>query len=435
MALGSFEPSALSESFNPRHATMKKTQNKHTQKVVLSLTASILAASAAHAYEVPLTFMGTNMPPLDFHGFLSQGFLDSSKYNYLGDTTRGSFNYTEAGVNVSMDPFPHTHITAQGFLFDVGRVGQYDPTLDYALVDYNFSDAIGVRAGRIIRPEGIYNSIQSVDLARTSILLPQGLYDARYRDFSGSVDGGSVYGDLKLAKAGDLSYEVYAGMVNLSQNGGIARLLQSDLNNPPYTSVGSVNGFPEVGAQFWWNTPLDGFRVGVAAYQAFGFSYNFYEAPFIPGGRGNATGYTDATDGTQSLEYVWKNWTFQAENKIQYDNNHDEADGQSYGKSYLTSDAWYVGAAYRFNKWFEAGTYYTEDYNDISTSISGPTPAAYQTDWAVSLRFDPKPWWIIKVEGHYNHGTALLDDNTSNPVADQNGGGWFMLALKTTVSF
>jgi hypothetical protein len=52
---------------------------------------------------------------------------------------------------------------------------------------------------------------------------------------------------------------------------------------------------------------------------------------------------------------------------------------------------------------------------------------------AVSLRFDPKPWWIIKVEGHFNHGTALLYDTTSNPV--QNGDGWFMLALKTTVSF
>jgi hypothetical protein len=410
----------------------------HPHKIALALTASILAGFSAHAYEVPLTWIGTNMPPIDFHGFLSQGFLDSSKYNYLGDTTRGSFKFTEAGVNATINPFNRTRITAQGFLFDVGNVGEYHPTLDYALVDYSVCDAFGVRAGRIIRPEGIYNAIQSIDLARTSVLLPQGLYDARYRDFSGSIDGGSFYGDVGLGKGGDVSYEVYAGMVNLSQDGGISRLLQDSFNSP-YTAYYQVNGFPEVGAQLWWNTPLDGFRIGLAAYQAFGFSYDYavYNQAYpLNNHLAPLTGYTDASDGTLSLEYIWKNWTFQAENRVNYWNSHNESGGQTVGaRSYTTPDAWYVGAAYRFNKWFEAGTYYTEDYKDISKDISGPTSAEYQTDWAVSLRFDPKPWWIIKVEGHYNHGTALLDDNGSNPVANQNGEGWFMLALKTTVSF
>jgi len=417
---------------------MNKT-NKHTQKVVLSLTASILATCAAHAYEVPLTFISTNMPPIDFHGFLSQGFLDSSKYNYLGDTTRGSLNFTEAGINATINPFNRTRITAQGFLFDVGKVGEYHPTLDYALVDYSFCDALGIRAGRIIRPEGIYNAIQSIDLARTSVLLPQGLYDPRWRDFSGSVDGGSFYGDIGLGKGGDISYEVYAGMVNLSSDGGVARELQDRLNNLPYSTYGDVNGFPMAGGQIWWNTPLDGFRVGAAGYQAFGFNYDFAAYnPYYPLNNHLAplTSYIDSTDGTLSLEYAWKKWTFQAENRVQYYASKTEMGGQVVGaKTYSTADAWYVGAAYRFNKWFEVGTYYTEDYADISTSISGPTPAAYQTDLAISLRFDPKPWWVIKVEGHYNHGTALLYDNASNPVANQNGEGWFMLALKSTVSF
>jgi hypothetical protein len=115
-----------------------------------------------------LNLLGTNLPSLDFHGFISQGFLATTKYNYLADNTRdGSFEFTEAGLNVSLDPFPRTHVAAQGFLFDVGNVGQYDPVLDYALVDYNFSDAFGIRAGRILRPEGIYNTSQSIDLTRT----------------------------------------------------------------------------------------------------------------------------------------------------------------------------------------------------------------------------------------------------------------------------
>jgi hypothetical protein len=37
------------------------------------------------------------------------------------------------------------------------------------------------------------------------------------------------------------------------------------------------------------------------------------------------------------------------------------------------------------------------------------------------------------VEGHYIRGTGLLQDNAHNP--NQDSSGWFMLALKTSVSF
>jgi len=405
---------------------------KHTpHRIALSITAAILAGNAAKAYEVPLTFMGTNMPPLDFHGFVSQGFLDSSAYDYLGYTKSGSFRFTEAGANVSLNPFNRTHITAQGFLFDVGNVGQYDLSLDYASIDYSFSDALGIRAGRVIRPEGIYNSIQSIDLARTSVLLPQGVYDPRWRDFSGSVDGGSIYGDIGMGKAGDFSYEIYGGMVNPTQDGGPARQLEATLGEQPGATYERDHGFPEVGGQLWWNTPLDGFRAGAGIFHAFGFSFDFNQLEFgflqVP-----ITGYVDATEGMVSLEYVWKNWTFQAENLLIYYQNHEVAFGNTVESSHTNPESWYVNAEYRVNKWFEAGTYFNAYYTDLA-DISGPTSQAYQLDWAVSLRFDPTPWWIIKAEGHYIHGTALLYDNTSDPV--QNGQGWFMLALKTTVSF
>jgi hypothetical protein len=409
-------------------------QRSH-HKLALAITASILAACGARAYDVPLTFLGTNMPPLVFHGFASQGLLSSSDYDYLGPTRTASAQFTEAGVNVSMDPFPHTHITAQGFLFDLGNVGQYDPVLDYALVDYSFNDAIGVRAGRIIRPEGIYNSIQSVDLARTSVLLPQGMYDARWRDFSAAIDGGSLYGDIGLSKAGDLSYEVYGGYVELSQNGGIARSLQGDYDIPHLLTFDQVNGFPEVGAQIWWNTPINGLRAGLAALYADDLTWDYFQSPLIGGG-GDTTANINASVIHASLEYVWKSWTFQAEYRLQYLDGYNEANVHSYGDNYSASDSWYAGAAYRFNKWFEVGTYYTEYYANIyDRDGSGTaTPAdAYQKDVALSFRFDPKPWWVIKVEGHCMHGTALLDDNQDNPVRNEKP--WYMLALKTTVSF
>jgi len=53
----------------------------------------------------------------------------------------------------------------------------------------------------------------------------------------------------------------------------------------------------------------------------------------------------------------------------------------------------------------------------------------------LSLRFDLTDWWIFKVEGHYIHGTGLINDNAANSGMTYDDRGWFMLALKSTVSF
>ncbi len=408
------------------------TSNNSTHKLALAITASILAACGAQGYELNL---GTNLPPVDFHGFASQGFLDSSKYNYLGDTTRGSFKYTEAAINASFNPFPRTHIAAQGFLFDVGNVGEYHPALDYASVDYTFCDEFGIRAGQIRRPAGIYNSIQDIDLARTSILLPQGMYDARYRDFSGSIQGGSLYGAIDLRKAGSFTYELYGGWVSLSDDGGLARQLGDIFRTPP-TQYVDVNGFPEAGLQVWWNTPVDGLRAGFSFLDALGFSYDYNVNVPPQFGGGSYRGVTYAPELQYSLEYVWKSWTFQAEYKYSDYYSNTRANGTFGPDTHSATDTWYANVDYRFTDWFQAGVYYTEDYANVANRDGAGTAVpsdAYQKDAALSFRFDPTSWWVFKIEGHYIRGTALLEDSASNP--NRGGGAWYMLAVKSTFSF
>ena len=195
-------------------------------------------------------------------GFASQGYLASSDYNYLANNTRnGSFKFTEAGVNMSVNPFPRTRIAAQGFTYDVGAAGQYDAVLDYALAEYTFNDYIGVRAGRIRRAEGIYNDIQDLDLARTYVLLPQGMYNARWRDMYTTADGGELFGTFHLGAGGRLAYQMYYGLQRPQLDGGLA--IQKE-NLPPYQQLNYFNSPQIVGGQLWWYTPLDGFRVGVA---------------------------------------------------------------------------------------------------------------------------------------------------------------------------
>ena len=227
--------------------------------------------TAAPAGKSSVRFEGTDLhlgslPPITFHGFGSQGFLYSSGYNYLGDTTRGSGKFTEMGLNASVSPFDRTRIAVQGFAYATGDIGKYEPFLDYASVEYTFNDAIGLRGGRIRRPGGIYNHIQDVDLARTSVLLPQGMYDARWRDFFMSIDGGTVFGNLRLGQAGSLSYELYGGYANVSDQGGIAAKVMN--GQPANISLGSMESPLFLGGQLWWSTPVSGLRAGVGGGQA-----------------------------------------------------------------------------------------------------------------------------------------------------------------------
>jgi len=405
------------------------------KNIIRRLTRSLLlalpvAVTACRLEAAQLNLLGTNMPPFEFHGFISQGFLATTKYNYLAEDSKdGSFQYTEAGLNASINPFPRTHITAQGFLYDVGEAGKYQPFLDYASIEYTFNDYIGLRVGRIRKPVGIYNDIQDVDLARTYVLLPQGIYDARWRDFTTSVDGGAAFGNIPLSKAGGLSYEAYAGFINIAADSGVASFINNDLAGGKVTSFDRAF---EPGFQLWWNAPINGLRFGAAFGYVFDFNYDITEPTGAPPPYPSSISLRAKSSlpvQQYSAEYLWKNWTFQAEYyNVQVSQNTISPLGTTH--SFIAQEAWYAGTAYRFNKWLEVGGYYTEFYTGAPVTASSD---GFQKDAALSFRFDPKPWWVIKLEGHCIRGTGLLDDNDSNPV--RNDDPWFMIMVKTTFSF
>ena len=395
----------------------KKTKKTDTKKVLLTAAIGAAAACGANAYD--LNF-GTNIPPITVHGLASQGYLKSTDYNYLAnDTKNGSFQYSEFGLNLSMNPFPHTRVAVQGYDFDVGNVGQYDPFLDYALVEYTVNDEIGIRAGRIRRPSGIYNAIQDIDLARTFVLLPQGVYDPRWRDWSAGLDGGELFGDLQLPthKLGDISYEAYAGMVSMEENGGIARYIEAG----GVTKLDTINSTPTFGAQVWYNTPIDGLRAGISLSYLSNFGFTVSPSPFSP-----LTVFSVGNSLTQqySLEYLWKNWTFQAEYYTYDFSGWQHIGNATIGRTEDNPDSWYGAVSYRINKHVQLGTYYNM-WEDGGLK---------QNDIALSLRLDLTDWWIFKIEGHAINGTGLLRDSADNPHQSQNS-YWYMLAVKTTFSF
>src|SRR5207245_6146381 len=70
-----------------------------TRLPMAALVAFLLAQRPAAAVE--LTLPG-QLPSLDVHAFISQGFLFTSANDYLADSSRGRFEFSEVGLNVTI---------------------------------------------------------------------------------------------------------------------------------------------------------------------------------------------------------------------------------------------------------------------------------------------------------------------------------------------
>lgn len=147
------------------------------------------------------------------HGFFSQGYVHTDENNWLTmNTSDGSAAMTDFGLNLSTAVTDKLRIGAQGYDRNLGQLGQYHPSLDWALVDYRFKNWFGVRGGKVKTTIGLYNDTQDLDFLRPFALLPQGMYPADLRDATIAHVGGDVYGNIPLKyQLGELNYTGYAG--------------------------------------------------------------------------------------------------------------------------------------------------------------------------------------------------------------------------------
>src|ERR1700754_4200157 len=65
------------------------------------------------------------------HGYAAQGFVLSSHNDFFGDSTDGSFNYYEAGINAAVQVRPNLSFAAQAAIRDAGISDDGSFRLDY----------------------------------------------------------------------------------------------------------------------------------------------------------------------------------------------------------------------------------------------------------------------------------------------------------------
>ena len=190
---------------------------------------------------------------IDLHGFVSQGYIKSTDNDYLVDSSGGgSFEFSEAGINFTVQPLDRLSIGLQLFAYNLGTSGNFTLRADWFYLDYHFRDWLGIRAGRVKLVYGLYNDISDIDAARTPILLPPSIYPLSNRDLLFGVQGGEVYGYARLGFLGGLEYRAVGGAIDIPLPSQIGQSVQASNVDIPYMVAGRL----------MWETPLDGLRVG-----------------------------------------------------------------------------------------------------------------------------------------------------------------------------
>jgi hypothetical protein len=371
------------------------------------------------------------------HGFVSQGFLVTTDNNYLARSTKGSFEFTEVGLNVTKPLTDKLRVGMQLFARDLGPIGNYSAKFDWFYIDYRFTDWFGIRAGRVKVPFGLYNEINDADSARAFVLLPQSLYPVTSRDFLLAQTGGEMYGRAAIPRAGALEYRVYAGTVFLENTPQPGQPYEISDIHVPYL----------VGGRAMWETPLDGLRAGGSVqWLRLTTDYLADSQVVMPlqmqgllpadfNGKGSAT--IPARLWVASIEYAAHDLLLAAE----YSRWHLDLESSVPAlipEMNLVNERSYAMAAYRVNHWLQPGAYYSLLYNDVHdrNGADGHKRDAFTRDAAATLRFDLNAYWLLKLEGHYMVGTAILNSrlNGGTPL-NQLEREWWLFMIKTTAYY
>jgi hypothetical protein len=417
-------------------------------KVSACLLACALVARHAVAQPVPADEPAPSEPTapivvpslgvvhdVQIHGFISEGGFWSTANDYIGASSRGSLKLFEAGINFSTEVADRLRAGMQIFARDFGT--QEDPPrLDWAFLDYRWRSWLGLRAGIIKMPLGLYNEYTDIDSARLPILMPQSVYSFVNRDALLSHRGFALYGERELGAGGALEYQAWLGTLDIPTN---ALTLSG-------ASLDSVDAKYVTGAQLFWRPPIEGLRVG-ATYLRASIDFNLtlsqantdglIMAGLVPPDFTGALVVAQRPDTwvVGSAEYVHEDWLFAAEYSRAF--KHQQTTLPALIPAFdEDSERFYGLATYRPCASLEVGGYYSV-YNLDANDRGGHDPKyaerfyAWQRDLAATLRFDVNEHWLWKLEGHFIDGTADLPA-AANPHPSRY---WGLVLLRTTVTF
>jgi len=377
------------------------------------------------------------------HGYVSQGFVFTSDNNWLTmDTSSGSAAMTDMALNASSQVNDKLRVGAQVYDRNLGQLGQYHPSLDWAFGDYRFKSWFGIRAGKVKTTLGLHTDTQDLDFLRVFALLPQSIYPVDLRDATIAHLGGDVYSNISLKHGlGELSYTAYAGHRSDSIYSGYAYFLSQFA-----TYLKSYGGL-QYGVDLRWRTPVKGLQVGASRLdeditgKGVGVSPFNYAAGVQPYYESSKADWENQVYG----EYTLGKLRIDAEYR-RYWRKQQVFNGTS--EDLTDVRGWYVSGAYRISKRLQFGSYYSRYTVTNRTAGLLATLAIQATDTSLpqnhdydkvaAVRIDLKRFWNVKLEGHFMNGYGDAPyPNGFYPQVNSHGFSTTTNALvvKTTLSF
>ena len=372
---------------------------------------------------------------LRINGFLSQGYIESSGNNYLGDSLNGSFQLNEFGLTVNSAVTDNLRLGFQLLSRDLGAEGNNDVLIDWAMADYRWQDWLGIRLGKVKLPIGLYNQGRDSDFLRPMVFLPQSIYDEGKRTLVVAAVGGSLYGNVSLGRSGDLEYQAYYGSVDFRSDSGQARgMEQLAARIARQRHLGTVDDLEAdnlyvYGGSLIYNPPLDGLRAGVSYFTGqTDFDFD------VGGVEGDAQG-TMKDFVVLSLEYAMGKWHTATEYTEQ------TADREVFGTDILggRSQGGYVQLCYHLLDQVGMSVMYDvfyadkQDHDGSSLVAQGqPDYLGWRKDLGVGLHWEVSSQWLVKAEYHEVDGAALQLTIFNPEGVERN---WSYFVLKTSFNF
>ncbi len=364
----------------------------HSRIKTVVLLISVFTVSGTAWAQLDFSVRGR---PVQIHSFASQGFAYSSQNNYLTmQTSRGSLAMTDVGLNASVQITDRFHVGAQLYDRNIGNLGNWDPSLDWAFGDYKFTPWLGVRAGKVKTTLGLYNDTQDFEFLHTWAILPQSSYPMDLRASRIAHTGADLYGQVSLRRYGDLSYTGYVGSRSADEYGGYRYGLQDfgiDLT--------SESGW-QAGGDLRWTNPVNGLVLGVS----------YLHSPAVGDGRIEVAPqvrlpfHTDSGDNTTVFygEYRVGNLTLAGEYRREILKGTESVATLPPLPYELDQRGWFASASYRICRKLELGTYHSRFYPAWDQDHAAPDGHIFEQ--AVTARIDLNRHWDVKIEGHFMDG-------------------------------
>jgi hypothetical protein len=328
------------------------------------------------------------MDKVAVHGFGGWGFGRTDGNRYIIGNENGEYNYFEFALNLSSNPTEKLSIKAQPFWNY--RYGETIVSMDYIFAEWNFSNTLKFRIGKIKSPFGLYSEIIDVGTLRPFFSPPQNMYGAPgfvQKSYSGIGLTGTIY----FGGSWDIEYDVYGGQITLEKYINKFDLVANQ------TTVVEPYAREMAGGRVICHTPINGLSFGFAGISGdvvVKANGEMLEDYFVSGRHYMYTA---------SAEYLSGRWLVRSEYLGLVKEKGDD----------IKIHCGYFETAFRFTKnWEIAGLYIWQDLVFFLPDVVIPETISSLFDhkeWAIGLNYWFNSNFVLKCSCHMVEGNFYAE--------------------------